>query len=155
MRTAGHERKLAVLTIGLDIGGSGVKAACWDGKTFTTRSSFAYTLPDAATVRAAIEAVTVGWVADRSAMAVPGVLAGDKSHLVAAVNLPGLVGVPLHDLWAVDGVTTDQVAAAVDVAATRQLRGRLLAVSIGTGVGGCVLDVSDDHPLGQILHRRR
>jgi predicted NBD/HSP70 family sugar kinase len=64
-----------------------------------------------------------------------------------SVNVPGIVGVALDDLVAEAlgrrvpvRVVSDAHAAAYDVWQTRGLKGRLLAISLGTGVGACVLD---------------
>jgi predicted NBD/HSP70 family sugar kinase len=48
-------------------------------------------------------------------------------------------------------VASDAVAAATDVAAGMKQRGRLLAISLGTGVGAAVLDVDDGQRLGRVL----
>ncbi len=66
-----------------------------------------------------------------------------------AVNVPGLVGISLDNLvpdtlgLTVDGtarILNDARAAAHDIYSTRQMKGRLLVMALGTGVGSAVLD---------------
>jgi hypothetical protein len=100
---------------------------------------------------------------DSVGLSVPGVLSDDRRHVTYSANVPALTE---HELkwfaltaagprarWT---VTTDQVAAATDYAAQYdvrgfRIRGRLLAVSIGTGVGAAVLDFDEGHRLGRPL----
>lgn len=79
----------------------------------------------------------------------PGVVEPGARAVSRSVNMPGLVGVPLDELAAsaVPGRTgraalcSDALAAATDWwAETGEPRGRLLAISLGTGVGASVLD---------------
>ncbi len=142
-------------TIGLDIGGSCVKAARLERDQWDLRRSPHYAAAER-DVKAAVATVMDNWGTVTSlGIAVPGVLADDRSHVVAAANLPGLIGLSLRDLCSSHRlqpvVATDQVAAATDLAAAHDLRGRLLSISIGTGVGGAVLDLDDRHPLGRPL----
>src|SRR5690606_22707507 len=96
---------------------------------------------------------------DTVGLAVPGVLDNDRRHVVYSANVPSLNGHDLKRLVRAAGgdggfvATTDQVAAATDYAAARGMPAgqRLLAVSIGTGVGAAVLDFSADRPLGEPL----
>ena len=101
---------------------------------------------------------------DAVGISVPGVLADDRGRVVYAANVPGLVNLPLSHLAAAAAgaedvahvVATDQIAAATDYVGSRgardgPIRGRVLAISIGTGVGAAVLDVDEAHPLGRPL----
>lgn len=146
--------------LGIDIGGSSVKTALLrGGAVIATGQSPRYQRPDARGVAAAIGAalpdearlsiphpVAVG-------LCVPGVYDAAKGCLTASVNLPGLIGVDLRELLgtvlarASPGLSVfrDAHAAALDYLAQHPGPGRLLGLSIGTGVGACVLD--DGHPV--------
>ncbi|GIK20567.1 MAG: ROK family protein [Leptolyngbya sp. PLA2] len=151
-----------MIALGLDVGGSSVKAALRrDGSTIALARSAAYERPDAERIAAALrEAVdALGLPPDESpeavGMCVPGVRDPGSTVVRAALNLPGLVGADLRNLAARSlgvvpdslrlTVTTDAHAAAIDVQRSRGIAGRLLAISLGTGVGACVLD--DGRPL--------
>lgn len=99
---------------------------------------------------------------DRIGLCLPGLFDERTRTLTRAVNVPRLVGVCIDDLLAdalkgfvADAqstpprarVCTDAFAAAYDFVAGREppLQGRTLAISLGTGVGACVLD--DTTPL--------
>lgn len=85
-------------------------------------------------------------------ISVPGVLSHDRRRVLLSANVPGLQEIELPGLWAELAprgvVTTDQIAAAVDYASLNSIRGRLLSIAIGTGVGAAVLDCSAGHPMG-------
>ncbi len=93
----------------------------------------------------------------RIGLCLPGLFDERTRSLTRAVNVPRLVGVCVDDLIAeaLDGdarvsssalprarVCTDAFAAAYDFVVGRDppLQGRTLAISLGTGVGACVLD---------------
>ena len=142
--------------LGIDIGGTSVKAVLREGGTIgEIAKSATFDRPSGEELRRAVASVVPDGEFDAIGLCVPGVLSADRSHVEAAANLPGLVGLPLATLIPRHRgslvVTTDQIAAATDFAARRELRGRLLAVSLGTGVGAAVLDVDDDYPLGRPL----
>jgi len=182
---------LRMRALGLDIGGTSVKAAALDipphphpqatpaGRTPQTRAlatSDRYARPDRpALIRAIRQAVAT--VAPNPAifhavgLCVPGRRDAAGSTVLASVNVPGLVNQRLDQLLldALDhptpltAITSDAHAAALDIAATLPPAPdgpphRLLALSLGTGVGACVLDdlaplhVSGSSPghLGQI-----
>lgn len=161
--------------LGVDIGGSSVKAALLrDGAASAMARSATYERPDAARIAAALrEAVDAlglsrGGPPEAVGLCVPGVRDPGSTVVRASLNVPGLVGADLRDLVAGAlgaasaprrlTVTTDAHAATVDVQRARAIAGRLLALSLGTGVGACVLDdgvalrVTGDGPghLGQI-----
>lgn len=138
--------------LGVDIGGSSVKAAALerDGSTRVATSG-RYDRPSLDELRLAVldacRALSpheVRWHA--IGVCAPGIT--DESGMVMrAVNMPCLEGVRLRSL--LEGVaspempfnlTSDALAAAHDIWRTRSLTGRLLSISIGTGVGACVLD---------------
>ncbi|MEM8876097.1 MAG: ROK family protein [Planctomycetota bacterium] len=148
-------------SLGLDIGGTRVKAAVLheNGSAELLGKSQPYRRPDTQALTTAVGEVVNGHRFDAVGLCCPGLLSFDRTTIEKSVNLPGLEGVPLTEL--IERATgrpagrlriaTDQVAAATDFAFSHQLHGRLMAVSIGTGVGAAVLDIDNDHPLGQPL----
>jgi predicted NBD/HSP70 family sugar kinase len=143
-----------VISLGLDIGGSSIKCAVLDGGApLWTGRSQRYQRPSAEQLRGALaELLTAGevWRARLGAvgLCVPGVLDERRRSVALSANVPGLVGVDLKALVreAVGRdvgepvIATDARAGAHDIWITHRFGGRLLAVSLGTGVGGCVLD---------------
>lgn len=142
--------------LGVDIGGTAIKMALFDGhRIVETSTSDAYTRPDASALLTALS-VAFGRLDHRPksidgvGLAVPGLYEAVTDMITAAVNVPGLVGVPVRELvpratkLPASPVTllTDAQAAGVDVFETEQpaLTGRVAAISLGTGVGMCVLD---------------
>lgn len=138
--------------IGIDVGGSRVKAAAIDadGAVRTARSEN-YRRPSLGELRAAIAVCLDHLGVDRDrppdavGLCLPGRLAGDGRSVAQAVNLPALEGVPFADLLGLGiarhpRVVSDAHAAAHDLWCTDRPPGRLLALSLGTGVGACVLD---------------
>ncbi len=151
-----------MITLGVDIGGSSVKAALLrDGATFALARSAMYERPGperiAAALREAVDALGLppNEPPEAVGLCAPGVREPGSTVVLASLNLPGLVGADLRVLAAralgvAPGslgltVTTDAHAAAIDVQRSRGITGRLLAISLGTGVGVCVLD--DGQPL--------
>ena len=162
----------ALPSLGIDVGGTSVKAALLDAPDANGRRRVAwvgksdrYAKPDAAALRAAIagavagrlDGVAVGAVG----LCVPGLMDLSTRRVTLAVNVPGLVGLPLDTLAAdalrlpadAIGPTTvlnDGAATAADLAATRPLAGRVLVLALGTGVGAAVLDNvgSNETPYG-------
>lgn len=143
-------------SLGLDIGGSSIKAAAVDGdRVVWTNRSASYARPDRATLTAALRDVTAGRSPETQAigLCVPGLMDDAKQRVVESVNVPGLVGQTLCDLLLEAGMTLqgdpvvvgDAYATAFDLFATRELEGRLFVLAIGTGVGAAVLD--DGRPL--------
>ncbi|MGD9690494.1 MAG: ROK family protein [Phycisphaerales bacterium] len=168
--------------LGIDIGGSSVKAAIVElaasdpHSTPSPRLTAAdrgpsYARPDAVALRSALHAAVraaraqdTGAAAsgfDAVGLCVPGVVDESTRRVVVSVNVPGLVGLALPDLAAECAgqpapdlleVVSDARAAAHDWwESTARSRApgspprRLLAISLGTGVGACVLD--DGRPL--------
>ncbi len=151
-----------MIALGLDIGGSSVKAALLrDGATVALARSAMYERPGperiAAALREAVDALGLppNEPPEAVGLCAPGVREPGSTVVLASLNLPGLVGADLRVLAAralgvAPGslrltVTTDAHAAAIDVQRSRGITGRLLAISLGTGVGACVLD--DGQPL--------
>lgn len=143
--------------LGIDIGGSSVKVALLDaGRLITTGQSERYRHPDAHQLRAAISQALDGFDRANTVSAVglclPGLFDQAARHVTRSVNVPGLVDVNIDDLLrpllAADSrpvVVSDALAAATDAAIELNLTGRVLAISIGTGIGAGVLD--DGRPL--------
>jgi glucokinase len=138
-------------TLGIDIGGTSVKAAVLaDGRWIHLGQSSFYSKPDSAQLRRAIREA-VGGVADANSigLCVPGLMNADRTRITLAVNVPGLIDLPLDELvpsamgWTNASPVTlanDAAAAAHDIYLTRKLKGRLLLLTLGTGVGSVVLD---------------
>jgi predicted NBD/HSP70 family sugar kinase len=158
--------------LGLDVGGTSVKVARFrDGRTLAVGQSDPYSRPDAAGVAHAIgQAIARAGThpVARVGLCVPGLVDPLRREITRSVNLPGLVGVSLdslvRDALASVGVpgdalppaviVSDALAAAIDYQALVPTRPagpdspvppRLLAISLGTGVGAAVLD--GDRPL--------
>lgn len=144
--------QVAVNTLGIDIGGTAVKAAfVLDGAVMATGLSRSYAQPDLHTLKSAIRDA-VGEIANGEdllcaiGLCVPGIVDVPSGVIGTAVNVPSLVGVePVKMVRDAIGLVdvpvlrlTDAHAAAYDVWDGR--RDRMAAISIGTGVGLCILD---------------
>ncbi|HZW11511.1 MAG TPA: ROK family protein [Phycisphaerales bacterium] len=150
-----------MLTLGLDIGGSSVKAALLaDGRPGPVARSDVYDQPDRAALTLAMGQAAasvlegVALTVDRIGLCAPGLLDRGQMAITKSINLPGIVGMPLGELVAsaveeaghvhaphrLALVTSDAHATAYDLYATEGLQGRLLCLALGTGVGGAVLD---------------
>lgn len=147
---------MSVHCLGIDIGGTSVKVALPTG---STASSDSYSRPDFQTlvqaIRTAVHRLNLGAPIKAVGLAAPGLYDPSRGEITASVNVPGLVGQPLQALirealgasLPPPVVLTDAHAAALDLLETESSRpvGRLLAISVGTGVGAAVLD--DGRPL--------
>ena len=144
-------------TLGIDIGGTSVKAAMLrDPDVFTTARSARYDRPDRRAIVAAVaEAARLVLDGhspkklDAVGVCCPGLLDRQSKTITLSVNVPGLVGNPLDamvaealDVRAAPGlaILSDANAVAYDVYAVEQFRGRLLCLSLGAGVGASVID---------------
>jgi predicted NBD/HSP70 family sugar kinase len=137
-------------SLGLDIGGTSIKLALLDGDRTTTlrRSHAVYDDPTPADLARHLADVTRDLPApDYVGVCLPGLFDPASRTLAASVNLPCLVGVRLDDLLSLSNpdrppphVVPDALAAAVDFHHLYPDPGRLLALSVGTGIGACVLD---------------
>lgn len=138
-------------TLGIDIGGGSLKIALMDGSRIGWKAqSESYTRPSREQLTQAIRETLLGKVTGpvQVGLCVPGLLDEMRSTITYSVNLPVLVGLPLRDLVC-DGVgieieslhvINDAHAAAVDIAHSFGLAGRVLVLALGTGVGAAVLD---------------
>ncbi len=144
-----------MIALGIDVGGSSVKlAAVQDEELLWIAQSATYDNPTRAELAGAIRG-TLKTELPREVAAgicVPGVREKGKHVVIQSVNIPTLNGLDLDDLIA-DAigaasritVTTDAVANGYDIYAANQLKGRLVSLALGTGVGMAVLD--DGAPL--------
>lgn len=139
--------------LGIDIGGTAVKAAWIDERTGTRLSvSDPYKRPDRAQLSAAVFGAVRGLGLEpggirRVGLCVPGrrAPAGDRVDL--AVNIPGLEGYPFGEIVrdAIEDapdpvIVSDAEAATLDAAAAHPGSARILGITIGTGVGVCLLE---------------
>lgn len=150
-----------MISLGLDLGGSAVKAVRMRGRDPIARAtSSRYTRPDADTLRRALAEVASalgvrhGEHRGPVGLSVPGIIDPATGRIAIAVNLPGLVGLDLDDAvgraLGLDRpdrllVMADPVASAYGAWVRDRRPGRTLALVLGTGVGAAVLD--DGHPL--------
>jgi predicted NBD/HSP70 family sugar kinase len=140
-------------SLGIDVGGSSVKLALVrDGQTLWQTQSQTYNHPSADELAAAIRTAVDGrFPTGAGAVAgicVPGLRDAGGRTVLLSVNLPALNGLNLDDLVrdalgmkpARLEVATDAVANAIDIYAINNLRGRLVSLALGTGVGAAVID---------------
>lgn len=144
------------MTLGIDVGGTTVKAArlAPDGSA-TFAASQPFVRPDRDTlrlsIRRAVEGVGSGGVGSVG-LCVPGRVAVDGSCVELSVNVPGLVGYRF-DALVRDAVGEgigfvrlgDAEAATLDAARVHPDRRRVLGLALGTGVG--VALVEDGRPV--------
>ncbi|HEY7119174.1 MAG TPA: ROK family protein [Tepidisphaeraceae bacterium] len=146
--------------LGIDIGGTSVKAAqLQDGQVAWTGRSPPFTRPDTAqlveAIRQAVAARAPGPI-DAVGVCCPGLLDRTVRTITLSVNVPGLVGVPLDDIVSralgaglpQACILSDANAVGYDIYVSRRLSGRLLCLTLGTGVGAAVVD----HDAGRFLH---
>ncbi|MFM9902050.1 MAG: ROK family protein [Polaromonas sp.] len=141
--------------LGIDIGGSSIKLALASGDQTFTAQSPRYARPSAAQLQSALQAALTSLGPGASSpvsigLCAPGVIDPVTLRVAASINLPGLVGASLRELvFAALGrelgrlhACSDAHAAAHDFwsASAPRPAGRLMAISLGTGVGACVLD---------------
>ena len=138
-------------SLGIDIGGTSVKAAMLrDGRIIWSGKSPTYARPDTAQIVQAIRQATAERETTSTTIGLccPGLLDRLKRIITLSVNVPGLVGTPLDELLndtLAHSIPTPQIlsdagAAAYDLYVTRALTGRLLSLTLGTGVGASVID---------------
>lgn len=139
-----------MISLGIDVGGSSVKlAATANGQVLWTAHSESYSRPAKDQLVDAIHSAAAGRTNNISSVGicVPGRLDRVRRMITLSVNLPSLNGLRLDDLVA-DSVgdvshielLNDSTASAYDIYASHQLSGRLLSITLGTGVGASVLD---------------
>jgi predicted NBD/HSP70 family sugar kinase len=145
-----------MVSLGIDIGGTSVKlAAVEDGTQLWTGQSDFYARPTTQQLIDAIKAAANGRVksVDAAGICVPGLLDGERRMITLSVNVPGLNNIVLDDLVARAlgrgvknlRIINDAVATATYVILSKGLRGRVVSIALGTGVGMGVLD--DGAPL--------
>ncbi|MDB5295907.1 MAG: hypothetical protein JWO31_1890 [Phycisphaerales bacterium] len=139
--------------LGIDVGGSSVKAAgIVDGRVTWRGQSGRYADPTPASLARAVAEAIGERAPDPAAvgLCVPGILTPDGSAIELSVNLPKLNGVPLAGVVA-DAlgrptprlrVLNDSTASAYDLYLGRGLAGRLFLMVLGTGVGVAVMDAA-------------
>src|SRR4051794_22042211 len=138
-------------SLGIDIGGTSVKLALVkDARVQWTGQSPFYSRPTTEQLVSAIAAARGGRdaSADIAGVCVPGLLDKAARKITLSVNVPGLMGPTLDEIVerglgaAVTRleIINDAVATATDVIVARGLRGRVVSIAIGTGVGMGVLD---------------
>jgi glucokinase len=146
-----------VISLGIDIGGTSVKAAAREGdRTRWTGQSDFYSKPDTDALRAAIRQAVGGRVreVDGVGLCTPGLFDPEGRIITFAINVPGIAGIPLDRLIAESlhirvsspvRVVNDAGATAFDLHSSRKTNGRLVVLTLGTGIGMAVLD--DGNPL--------
>ena len=139
-------------SLGIDVGGSSVKLALVeDGKALWQTQSETYSNPTRDQLAGAIRNAVAGRFDASGAAAgicVPGRRDASGRTVIISVNIPALNGLKLDDLVrdalgftpAFLEVCGDSTASAYDIYATHQLKGRLLSLALGTGIGAAVLD---------------
>jgi predicted NBD/HSP70 family sugar kinase len=144
------------ISLGLDIGGTTVKAAALqDRQVLWTTRTRAYTGPSVRILVSALREVTdkLTHAVQHIGLCVPGLMDEKRERITYAANLPGLSELPLRELLAqATGtgqfalkIVNDANATAFDIYSNHSPVGRLLVLAIGTGVGASVLD--DGKPL--------
>jgi len=138
-------------TLGVDIGGTSVKAAVRvNGEIVRTGQSGFYEKPTTQQLLNAIRAAA-GEIdqLQRVGLCVPGLLDRSRRVITLTVNVPGLQGFPLDRLvpeaLGLSGersttIGNDASATAHDLFEAQNLTGRLLVLTLGTGVGAAVVD---------------
>src|ERR1700734_42206 len=94
-------RESRMIPLGIDIGGTAVKASAReDGKVLWSGQSFFYAKPSTEVLREAIRKAVAGRVTTdlhTVGLCVPGLYDSESRTISVAVNVPGLVGIPLDD----------------------------------------------------------
>ena len=149
---------MTAATLGIDIGGTSVKvAALAAGQTLWTGKSGTFSRPDTAQLVSAIREAVAGRAKSVAALGLccPGLLDRATRTITLSVNVPGLVGVPLDEILqralgtglSRAEILSDANAVGYDVYVSHRLKGRLLCLTLGTGVGASVVDEG-----GRFLH---
>jgi predicted NBD/HSP70 family sugar kinase len=139
-----------MVTLGIDIGGTSVKTAAFaDDQFLSTTQGTPYTRPNTAQLIDAIrKTVPASLKPARLGLCLPGLYDATQRKITHSVNVPGLVGLTLDELMTQSlgqppppmQIFTDAHAAAYDIQLMKKLDGRVLVISIGTGIGASVLD---------------
>jgi predicted NBD/HSP70 family sugar kinase len=139
-----------MISLGIDVGGSSVKlAATANGQVLWTGHSESYSRATKDQLISAIQRTAAGRTKNISTVGicVPGRLDRARRMITLSVNLPSLNGLRLDDLVgdAIGDVghvelLNDSTSSAFDIYASHNLSGRLVSITLGTGVGASVLD---------------
>jgi predicted NBD/HSP70 family sugar kinase len=140
-----------MISLGIDIGGTSVKlAAIEDGQKLWTGQSGFYVRATTQQLIDAIKEAAGGRVQTVyfAGICVPGLLDRERRMITLSVNVPGLTDMVLDDLVRRalgEGIRNlqiinDAVATATDVIQSKGLKGRVVSIALGTGVGMGVLD---------------
>ena len=137
--------------LGIDIGGTSVKLCVLGSQSqpLFARSQ-AYRRPDRDQLLRAIADASkdLAQTPETIGICAPGIFDSNSGRFVTCINIPGLIGASLDDLAAAArcesaraSLHTDAFSAAIGFHSHRGgFPGRALALSLGTGVGACVLD---------------
>src|SRR5436190_3341552 len=136
---------------GIDVGGSSAKlVAVENGHVIWQTQSASYARPERRELVKVLRAASNGQFQKGGTvgMCVPGLRDRGSNVVKHSVNLPVLNGMDLEELVGETvgknvthvEVCNDATASAYDLYATRKLKGRLLTLALGTGVGAAVLD---------------
>lgn len=145
-------------TLGIDIGGTAVKAAYRQAEVVEVAISSEYARPDREQLAAAVRQAVTGLGPVRPVsvgLCVPGRKSADGESIKLAVNVPGLEGYRFADLLNDAGVdacnptvASDAVAATIDIAAESGGH-RVLGIALGTGVGMALIEAGRPIYIGQ------
>jgi len=153
-------------TLGIDIGGSSVKMAVSNsinssGGQSTTAQSTPYAKPDRSQLSSAINECLATLdisTPERIGLCLPGRMNAAKSAIEHSTNLPALNDWAFDDLLcSIFGhknlqfrVVSDADAAGYDYTTAHPIQGRTVTLSLGTGVGLCVIDDAAIVTMGQL-----
>jgi len=139
-----------MITLGIDIGGTSVKSAAFqDDRLLSTAQSPPYTRPNTAQLIDSLKkSLPPNIKPERLGVCLPGLYDATQRKITHSVNVPGLVGPTLDELISQAigqqpppmQIFTDALAAAHDILHIKKLEGRVLVISLGTGIGAAVLD---------------
>jgi predicted NBD/HSP70 family sugar kinase len=141
-----------MIRLGIDIGGTSVKAAAIEnGHPLWTGQSGFYSRPDADQLRSAIRAAVDGRAPriDAIGLCAPGLFDPAQRKITYAINVSSIQEIPIDRLVPesldlnFDRPTkfcNDGEATARDLLESRPIRGRLIVLTLGTGIGIAVLD---------------
>jgi len=139
-----------LITLGIDIGGSSVKSAAFqDDRLLSTAQSPPYNRPNTTQLIDSIrKSLPPNVKPERLGLCLPGLYDAQQRKITQSVNVPGLVGPTIDELISKALGTqpppmqnfTDALAAAHDILLMKKLEGRVMVISLGTGIGAAVLD---------------
>src|SRR5213075_718454 len=137
-----------LISLGIDIGGTSVKTAAFeDDRILATIQGTPYTRPNTAQLIEAIRrSLPPNIKPQRLGLCLPGFYDATQRKITQSVNVPGLVGPTLDELISKAlgtqpppmQIFTDALAAAHDILLMKKLEGRVMVISLGTGIGDAV-----------------